>query len=265
MTVSDRPDLSVTTLHLDDGRIASRVLVVEPDQHTCALHRQLLEQIGCEVVEAFDGRDALVKALTCQPALVLTEIELPFFDGHALCELLRRDSTTRTVPILVVTTERGRAQFGRARAAGADAFLAKPATLDALFTHIRHLLAPSCKSHSTPVTARATTATDHHPYAATTPARSDRHLGRVQSRAHLRFETATPPERPPSLVCPSCDRPLRYRRSHIGGVSTRYPEQWDEFVCPTPGSCGAFEYRQRTRKLRRVADMVTAADRSCGV
>jgi two-component system cell cycle response regulator DivK len=148
MTVSDRPDSSVTTLHLDDGRIASRVLVVEPDQHTCALHRQLLEQIGCEVVGAFDGRDALVKALTCQPALVLTEMELPFFDGHALCELLQRDSTTRTVPILVVTTERGRAQFGRARAAGADAFLAKPATLDALFTHIRHLLAPSCKSHS---------------------------------------------------------------------------------------------------------------------
>lgn len=92
--------LSVTTLHLDDGRIANRVLVVEPDQHTCAVHRQLLEQIGCEVVEAFDGRDALVKALTCQPALVLTEIDLPFLDGHALCELLRRDSTTRTVPIL---------------------------------------------------------------------------------------------------------------------------------------------------------------------
>ena len=224
MTVSDWPDLSVTTLHLDDGRIASRVLVVEPDQHTCALHRQLLEQIGCEVVEAFDGRDALVKALTCQPALVLTDIELPFFDGHALCELLRRDPTTRTVPILVVTTGRGRAQFGRARAAGADAFLAKPATLDALFTHMRHLLAPSCESHSTPLTAGATTATDHHPYAATTPARSDRHLGRVQSRAHLRFETATPPERPPSLVCPSCDRPLRYRRSHIGGISARYPE-----------------------------------------
>jgi hypothetical protein len=51
MTVSDRPDLSVTTLHLDDGRIASRVLVVEPDRHTCALHRQLLEHIGCEVVK----------------------------------------------------------------------------------------------------------------------------------------------------------------------------------------------------------------------
>ena len=76
--------------------------------------RQLLEHIGCEVVEAFDGRDALVQALTCQPALMLTEIELPFFDGHALCELLRRDSTTRRVPILVVTTERGRAELERA-------------------------------------------------------------------------------------------------------------------------------------------------------
>jgi CheY-like chemotaxis protein len=252
MTVSERPDVSVTTLHRDDGRIASRVLVVEPDPQACALHRQWLEQIGCEVVEAFDGRDALVKALMCQPALVLTEIELPFFGGHALCELLRRDSTTRTVPIVVVTTERDRGQFGRARAAGADAFLAKPATRDALLTHIRHLLAPSCKSHSTPVTARAATATDHHRYAATTTARSERDLDRAQSRAHDRFETATPPQRPPSLVCPSCDRPLRYRQSHVGGVSARYSEQWDEFVCPPPGSCGAFEYRQRTRKLRRV-------------
>ena len=151
----------------------------EPDRHTCALHRQLLEHIGCEVVEAIDGRDALVQALTCQPALVLTEIELPFFDGHALCELLRRDSTTRSVPILVVTTERGRAELERARAAGADACLVKPTTLDALFNQIRHLLASSCESQRTPATARPTTAAKHHRYAASAPARSARHLGRI--------------------------------------------------------------------------------------
>ena len=122
----------MTPLLNDGGRITSRVLVVEPDDDTRRLHRQLLECIGCEVVEGFDGRDALVKALTYHPALVMTGIHLPFFDGLALCELLRRDSTTRRVPILVVTTERGRAQLERARAAGADACLVKPATLDAL-------------------------------------------------------------------------------------------------------------------------------------
>jgi two-component system cell cycle response regulator DivK len=198
-----------TRLH-DDGRIASRILLVEPDDDTRGLHGQLLQQIGCEVVEAFDSRDALVKALTYKPALVMTEIHLPFFDGHALCELLRRDSTMRSVPILVVTTEKDRAQLERARAAGADACLVKPATLDALFNQIRHLLARSSESHRT--------------------------------RA----------ERPPSLVCPSCDRPLWYYRSHIGGVKSRKAEQWDEFVCPHPGSCGVFEFRQRTRKLRRI-------------
>jgi CheY-like chemotaxis protein len=84
-----------TRLH-DDGRIASRILLVEPDDDTRGLHGQLLQQIGCEVVEAVDSRDALMKALTYQPALVMTEIHLPFVDGHARCELLRRESTTRS-------------------------------------------------------------------------------------------------------------------------------------------------------------------------
>ena len=65
-----------------DGRIVSRILLVESDDDTRGLHGQLLQQIGCEVVEAFDSRDALVKALTYQPALVMTEIHLPFFDGR---------------------------------------------------------------------------------------------------------------------------------------------------------------------------------------
>lgn len=241
-----------TTLHPEDGRIVSRVLLVEPDEDTREQHGQLLQHLGFEIVEALDARDALVKALTCHPAVVMTELHLPFFDGLALCELLRCDSTTRSVPILVVTTERNRAQLERARAAGADAGLVKPATLHALSDQMRHLLARSGDSHRTPATARPTPAAEHYQYAACTSLRFGPHPARVQSRAHLRFDTATPPDRPPSLVCPSCDRPLRYQRSHIGGVSARYPEQWDEFVCPAPVSCGIFEYRQRTRKLRRI-------------
>ena len=53
------------------------------------------------------------------------------------------------------------------------------------------------------------------------------------------------------LVCPNCDRPLQYVRSHVGGVSARLSEQWDYYTCH--GACGTFQYRQRTRRLRRVA------------
>jgi hypothetical protein len=69
------------------------------------------------------------------------------------------------------------------------------------------------------------------------------------AKAHQRFATTSPPASPPSLMCPRCDRPLVYARSHVGGVSANHPEQWDDFDCP---SCGAFEYRHRTRKLRHV-------------
>ena len=69
-------------------------------------------------------------------------------------------------------------------------------------------------------------------------------------KAHLRGDTTTPPERPPVLRCAFCDRELQYVRSHIGGVSSKHPEQWDYFVCSF--GCGEFEYRARTRKLRKI-------------
>ncbi len=52
------------------------------------------------------------------------------------------------------------------------------------------------------------------------------------------------------MTCPRCDRPLLYEKSHVGGVNARELEQWDYFECPQ--GCGTFQYRQRTRKLRRV-------------
>jgi two-component system chemotaxis response regulator CheY len=241
----------VTTVSHDDTRKTRRILVVEPDDDTRALYSQSLQLDGYDVVEASDGRDALVKALAQSPALVMTEARLPMFDGYALCEVLRRDATTRTVPILVITTQTRPADLERARAAGADAILVKPAAPDAVLNEVRRLLAPSAERHGKSKTLRAT-APEHQGRSAHLSARSDVHPGRAQARAHLRFESATPPARPPDLICPSCDCPLVYRRSHIGGVSSRHPEQWDDYVCPS--SCGIFQYRQRTRKLRRVGD-----------
>jgi len=60
--------------------------------------------------------------------------------------------------------------------------------------------------------------------------------------------TTEPPAPPPMLHCPSCDERLRYLRSYLAGTR-RHPEQWDDYVC---SRCGKFQYRQRTRKLRRV-------------
>jgi CheY-like chemotaxis protein len=114
-----------------------QILLIEPDQHTCALYSQSLQLDGYDLLEASDGRDALVKALTQSPTLVMTDTRLPMVDLYALCEVLRRDETTRTVPILVVTTDTRPADVERARAAGADAVLVKPTPPDAALNEVR--------------------------------------------------------------------------------------------------------------------------------
>ena len=57
--------------------------------------------------------------------------------------------------------------------------------------------------------------------------------------------TSTPDIPPPQLLCPTCDTALAYRQTVISGVKPI--ERWDYFDCQT---CGAFVYRDRTRKLR---------------
>jgi two-component system, chemotaxis family, chemotaxis protein CheY len=222
------------------------ILVAEPDRDTRSLYRQALEIAGHEIVEAADGRDAMVKALIRPPRLLITETRLPLMDGYALCEILRRDNATRLMPIVVVTSEARPDRIQQARAAGANVVLVKPADLNGLLAESRRLLAAAAARFDDdgwmPVSG--------DPESTRADGRPAGRARMIRSRAHARFDTTTPSSHPPELHCPSCDAALVYQYSHIGGVSSRHPEQWDYFVCP--GSCGAYEYRQRTRKLRAV-------------
>ena len=219
-----------------ETRSVARVLVADADDDTRLLYRESLKLAGCDVVDAADGRDALVKALSHRPTLIITETRLPIFDGYALCQVLRRDSSTRGVPILVVTAETRPNELNRVREAGADGLLIKPVSPDAFLKEIQRLLRyPEAPSLSAPADRAA--------------ARwSNERRGKSLAKAHPRFETKTPPKTPPELYCPSCDSALTYEHSYVGGVSNRHSEQWDHYTCPT--ACGTFEYRHRTRKLR---------------
>jgi CheY-like chemotaxis protein len=226
-----------------------RILVADADDDTRALYRVLFARDGYDVVEASDGRDALTKVLMRPPpTLVVTEIALPLVDGYALCEIVRQDRATADVPILVVTAEGRPAQVNRARQAGADAVLVKPATPDTILYETRWLLA-NCKDLRARSSRTAAGLAAQGDGPAGLLARSEPCRRTVLAKSFERFATTTPPASPLSLTCPSCDRRLTYAQSHIGGVSNRHPEQWDYFKCQ---SCGTFQYRQRTRTLRRV-------------
>jgi two-component system chemotaxis response regulator CheY len=224
-----------------------RVLVADADAETRARYRQTLHAAGCDVLEAADGRDALAKALSRPPSLVVTEALLPFIDGYALCALLRHDLGTRAVPILMVTAETRPIELARAREAGADVVLVKPAATGLLLNEMRRLLTQTNELRGRSRAIREQVAAQLKK-AADLIERSAAHQ-RSLARRHERYATRTPPFRPPQLACPVCQVPLHYEQSHIGGVSSHQTEQWDRFSCTA--LCGTFEYRHRTRKLRK--------------
>lgn len=205
-------------------------LVVDPDPDTRALHAVALNPFF-HVDEAEDGAEALARALARPPALVLTELRLPRVDGYTLCALLRREPATCGAAILVVTASAWATAPERARQSGADEVLLKPCRPDTVVERARAVvLGRGTETSPPPVTP------------------ADIKRGRRASRGFVRGVTTRPPQPPPSLRCPACDRVLQYDRSYLGGVSPERREQWDHYSCVT---CGRFAYRQRTGKLRR--------------
>jgi CheY-like chemotaxis protein len=219
------------------------VLLVVPDGDNRVSYADSLRLAAFDVDEATDGREALVRAAARTPRIIVTETGLPFIDGYALCALFRNDPPTRNTALIVLTADARPAQVDRARHSGADAVLVKPCLPEQLLAAIERL--PATGPQASEVLQPGLAARLERSAGLLAFSREKR---RTYVRVHQRFETTTPALQPPELWCPSCGLLLTYERSHIGGVSGRFSEQWDYYSCAA--RCGTFQYRQRTRKLR---------------
>jgi len=232
-------------------KVPVTVLLVDNHDDTRLLYSEYLTRAGCLVEEAADGREALAKAIARRHDVVVSAARLPGIDGYQLCQLLRRDTATMATRVIMVTADGVSTDLERARRAGVDATLVTPCLPPVLFAEVQRLVeldrspSPDASVDSTEGAAAMVAGVGGD------GAGSRAHERRtILSRVYRRGPTTTPPVAPPNLRCPQCDKGLVYHHSNIGGVSERHPEQWDYFECAA--QCGTFEYRQRTRKVRRV-------------
>ena len=114
------------------------ILVVDRDPHVRELEAHFLDQAGYTVAFAEDGQTAIAQAQTLLPDIVITEILVPGLDGLALCRKLKADPKTRGTAVVVFSVLTA---AGRAKDAGADAFLLKPLSDRILVETVRALLA----------------------------------------------------------------------------------------------------------------------------
>jgi CheY-like chemotaxis protein len=236
-----RQTQNVTTPTLSTPpRLVQTALLVDGDPDTRLLYKTILAPLAQVIVEAGDGAEALGKALCERPALIVSETRLARVDGFALCSMLRTSPGTERASIVVVTAVANPHVTARAINAGADAVLAKPCDIDEMIATVRRV----CEAAQVRQEPAVQPATD----AVQSPRRP------MLSRVYERRFTTAPPQPPPRVFCPICATPLTYQNSHVGGVSAKYPEQWDYFSC---AECGTYQYRHRTRKIALVPESST--------
>ncbi len=110
--------------------VLEKVFVVDRDAY---VRRLVLQFIGSAYLVVFldDGYAALDRVRRSPPAALVSEIMIPRLDGLALCRLLKSDSSTAQVPVLLLSVL---AADARAKQAGADAFLTKPLEKESFLT-----------------------------------------------------------------------------------------------------------------------------------
>ena len=117
-----------------------RILVVEDNPLNLKLVRDVLTAFGYEVVEAKSGEEGVELAGTCDPDLVLMDLQLPGIDGYEALRLLRQDPRLGGVPVVAVTAFAMKEDRERTAREGFDGYLGKPISVGALPSQVSDFL-----------------------------------------------------------------------------------------------------------------------------
>jgi DNA-binding response OmpR family regulator len=116
-----------------------RILIVDDERDFVELVQFRLAALGYEFIVASDGVQALSQARQFKPDLILLDILLPDLDGLSVCEILRRQPSTKKIPIIFMSALSGDVTK-RTVAMHAEDFFTKPLDLVRLQQRIAELL-----------------------------------------------------------------------------------------------------------------------------
>ncbi len=118
----------------------AKILVADDIKQNVKLLRVILAASEYDVIEAYDGEEALEKARTENPDLILLDVMMPKLTGYDVCHKLRADDTTKNTPIVMITALHEMDARIKGIEAGADDFISKPFNKAELLARIKALL-----------------------------------------------------------------------------------------------------------------------------
>ena len=103
-----------------------RILIIEDHEDNRQIMNDTLSAAGFEMIEAVTGDAGVAMAEAERPDLILMDIQLPGIDGYEATRQIKAKPALRHIPIVVVTSYALSGDEVKAKAAGCDAYLAKP-------------------------------------------------------------------------------------------------------------------------------------------
>lgn len=116
------------------------VLVVEDEEDIAELIRYNLDRAGFRVLVAGSGEYGIELARSKSPALILLDLMLPGSDGLEVCKLLKRESGTTSIPVVMVTARGEEADVVTGLELGAEDYISKPFSPRVLVARVRAVL-----------------------------------------------------------------------------------------------------------------------------
>lgn len=128
-----------------------RILIIEDDPTAIRLTEYTLKQRGYTILTTCNGLEGLITAQKEEPDLIILDIMLPGIDGYELCKRLRAGSQTAQIPILILSAKTRQEDISTGFRAGANDYLAKPASPSEIISRVESLLSESAVTQSSTI------------------------------------------------------------------------------------------------------------------
>ncbi|WP_253450855.1 response regulator [Natronospira proteinivora] len=115
-----------------------KVLVIDDSKTIRRTAETLLKKAGCEVLTAVDGFEALSIIAESRPDIIFVDIMMPRLDGYQTCALIKRNTSFRATPVIMLSSKDGLFDRARGRIVGSEEYLTKPFTRDELLGAIEN-------------------------------------------------------------------------------------------------------------------------------
>jgi twitching motility two-component system response regulator PilG len=122
------------------AKLNVKVMVIDDSKTIRRSAETLLKKVGCEVITAIDGFEALAKITEHKPDIIFVDIMMPRLDGYQTCALIKNNQTFKATPVIMLSSKDSIFDRARGRIVGSEKYLTKPFSkedlINAITTHV---------------------------------------------------------------------------------------------------------------------------------